>query len=183
MSAGFYSLFDFTGLPVGGGVIPSKVLTMLNEIFNAIVTDVTALNFILDGTAAPVVKRKGVKRQPGVDASTQITICKDSKKRIELQYVAFTKTSILYPISMAIGSPNKRDWLTNLDTYITWWESLITLYVPPSLASTKLGTLVVGNNHVWEVRVVPGDFLEPEDMANMFDVVSVDLGVKATLIA
>lgn len=179
MAQGIYGLFDFTFLPVAQGTSAST-LHMLNELLNNTVTDVAGLNLTLNSVTVPVVKRKGVKREPIVDKSTQITICKSPAKRLKIERTGFGKTSAVYPVEIAIVSPNKHDWLTNLDTYISWWDSILALFVPPNLSGTNLWGTTVNSLKVWDVRVDPGDFLEPEQMANLFDVVTIDLDVKTT---
>lgn len=173
---GFDPLFLAGGMAIGLG----RLLVMLNELLTNAVADIQGLNLKLGTTPVAVVKRKGVKREPTVDASTQITVCKSPKEPLKIQRTGFQKTSVIYPIEIAIVSANNRDWVTNLDTYIDWFDSLIALYVPPSLTTTNLWGTSVNSTKVFDVRVIPGDFLEPEQMANMFDVIGIDLEVSMT---
>ena len=180
MAQGFFGFLDFTGLLVAQG---TGVFFMLNEILNATVSDLNGLGLTLNGNTITAVRRKGTKRQPGVDASTQITVCKNPKKPLQLKYMAFGNTTAIYPIDIAIVSPNTRDWVTNLDTYIDWWDTIIAKFVPPSLTSTQLWQTKVNSNKVFDVRVASGDFLEPAQMANQFDVVNIELAVQASIVS
>lgn len=160
-----------------------KIVAMLYELLQNTVLDVSNLNLQLNGNAVDCFFRKGVKRQPGVEPSTSIQVVKNPATPFDIEYTGFRKASILYPIRIGIVAANPRDWLTNLQAYIDWFDSIITLFVPPKLTTTNLWGTSVNSTKVFEVRVIPGDFLEPDDMVNMFDVVNIDLEVKATLVS
>ena len=178
MGQAWYGLLPILDVQASPFIV--SVLHMLNELLDNTVTDIQGLSLTLNSTTVTVVKRKGVKREPGVDASTQITICKDPDKPIRIERTGFQKTSVIYPIEIAIVSPNRHDWLTNLDTYISWFDSILALFVPPTLTTTNLWGTTVSSTKVWDVRVEVGDFVEPEQMANGFDVVTINLDVKTT---
>lgn len=148
---------------------------MLDAVLNAIVTDIDNLNLMLGSSAPNVVKRKGVKREPGVDDSLQITVA-ESEFGDVVKYMAFGKSTIYHRIDITIVAPNNRDWASNLPTYASWRETIRNSYIPPKLQSTTLFQLA----GVWDVRIRPNKYLDREAMANLYDEQTITLEVGVT---
>ena len=191
-------LTDQSGEPLflgQGGVfevlLQVEIDSMLNTLLDAIVQDLVGLRLELVYTQttvvngvnvtvptpqpAAVVKRKGVKREPGVDQPFQITVCKSDLPE-EQEYLAFGKSTTRWILEITIVAPNQKDWLTNLDQYAKMREAMRSLYLPPTWTTTALGVAA----GVWEVRVDPRGFLDRDQMANMFDDQTLHLLVRTT---
>lgn len=164
-------------------VVQVDLIAMLTQVLNAIVQDIEGLalelvynvNNVPTAQPATVVKRKGVKREPGVDQPFQITVCKSDEPE-DQDYLAFGQSTTRWKIDITIVAPNQKDWLTNLDQYAAMREQIRTLYLPPKLNNSVLANA----SGIWEVRVDPRGFLDREQMANLFDESTVFLNVRTT---
>ncbi len=148
---------------------------MLSSVLNAVVTDLTALNLTLNSVSLGVFKRKGVKKESTVDGSQRLVVAESEKGEIA-EYVAFQQVTKRHRVDIAVLTPNADDWLSNLDTYCGWRESIANLYLPPLVLATTLMTL----SGVWDVRVRPNRFLDRDAMHHMYDLQLITLEVGVT---
>ncbi len=149
-------------------------MSMGDNILTGVVNAISTLGLSFTSGTIPVVKRKGVKKEPSVDSSTQITVSMNTE---EVTYIAFGQISVTYPVEVTIVTPNERDWATNLSIYLTWREEIRGLFQPPALTSQSP---LLGVNGVWDVRVRPDTFLDREAMAKNYDDMALIIYVKGT---
>src|SRR5215831_7082230 len=138
---------------------------MLDSLLNAIVSDVSGLGITLGAVAVNTVKRKGPKREPGIDDPTQITVAQAEEHERTIFHAFGQPPSTEWLIEVNICSPSNRDYLSNLPTYALWREEIKALFAPPLLFTTILWPTV----GVWDLRPEPGKFLDRSDMANNLD--------------
>ena len=147
---------------------------MLDGLLNALVQDVTGLALTLSGTAVATVKRKGPKREPGIDDPTLVTVAKAEEQETAIFHAFGKAPTSEWLLEINIASPNNRDYLTNLTTYATWREQIKALFSPPQVFNTNLWK----TTGVWDVRPQPGKFLDRAQMAQNLDDMSVFLRVR-----
>lgn|SRR5215469_3619172 len=147
---------------------------MLDGLLNALVQDVTGLALTLSGTAVATVKRKGPKREPGIDDPTLVTVAKAEEHETAIFHAFGKPPTTEWLLEINICSPNNRDYLTNLPTYAQWREQIKALFSPAQIFTTNLWKTA----GVWDVRPEPGKFLDRSAMAQNLDDMSVYLRVR-----
>ncbi|QJW98686.1 hypothetical protein [Frigoriglobus tundricola] len=132
------------------------------DVLAAILTDFRTLIAGLS-LGPPVVVRKGAKKEPGVDAATQITISKavEAERKIK---IAFGHLATVWPIEVTLIAPNNDDFVTNMGTYSSYRQQIAALFGPP-YASPLLPTAP----GVYNLAIRPKDYLNRGDMANNVD--------------
>lgn len=148
---------------------------MSADVLAAILTDVAGVVTALD-LGPNVVIRKGAKKEPVVDTPSQLTVCLAPPvlgvvpdKKI---YIAFGRIATVWHIQITYVAPNNDDYVTNLSTYTQWRQNIEEAFGPPY--SSPLLPTTPG---VYDLRIVPGEFLSRDDMDHNIDrfVVYVDV--------
>ena len=80
------------------------------DVLAAILTDFSSLITALS-LGPPVVIRKGAKKEPTVDAATQITVAKSAEGERKVK-IAFGHMATVWPIEITLIAPNNDDFLT-----------------------------------------------------------------------
>lgn len=128
---------------------------------------------ILDGVVSmmqalelppPVVKRKAPKREALVDAATQITVSTGGDPEQLSQLALGGVLKVRYPVDVSIIAPNPDDYLTNLDTYTDWRESIRNKFRPP-----WTDPIVPGVAQVFDIDIDPGVFLDRDKIKDFYD--------------
>jgi hypothetical protein len=125
---------------------------MPTDVLEAIFTDVSGLISAL-ALGPTIVVRKGPKKEPTVDAATQITVSMRAEGE-KKKYIAFGHMATIWPIEITLIAPSKRDYAYNLSTYTSYRQQIEALFGPP-FSSPLLPT----TPGVYDVRLKPNEFL------------------------
>ncbi len=111
----------------------------------------------------PVVVRKGPKKEPAVDAATQITVARavEGERKVK---IAFGHLATVWPIEITLIAPNNDDFVTNMGMYSLYRQQIAALFGPPYSAP-----LLPTAPGVYDLEIRPDEYLNRGDMANNVD--------------
>ena len=133
-------------------------------VLQSLLADFATVIGALGLTGSPnVVVRKGAKKEPGVDPAGQVTIAQSPKPE-QYKKIAFGHMAVGYEIEVTQVAANNDDWSSNLNTYAANRQAVERAFGPPY--STPLLPTAPG---VWNLEIVPDEFLNRGDMAENID--------------
>lgn len=148
-------------------------MSMLDNILAAVTNQVTSLNLAVGSDTLPVVELKTNRAEPSIDAVPQIVVCK-AERNEDCEPFAFGPAVATlhktYYVEITIDAAGNADQSADsIPLYGTWRESIISLFKP--------GKSSVPVNGVWDVDVLPDDFLPRDKLADNWDKMTVVLAV------
>jgi hypothetical protein len=115
----------------------------------------------------PVLIRKGPKWEKKVDSPSHVTISKAIEPE-KAKYLAFGHLATIWVIEITMVAPNAGEWLANLATYTLYRQQILALFGPP-YSDPLLPSSPYGAAKVYDLRIVPDEFLNRDEMASNID--------------
>lgn len=142
------------------------------SVLQSILADFSTVISALSLTGSPnIVIRKGAKKEPTVDPLGQITIAQAPEPE-RYKKLAFGHASVIYRIEVTQVAANNDDYASNLNTYAANRQAVERAFGPPY--SSPLLPTTPG---IFNLEIVPDEFLNREDMMNKIDrwVIKIDV--------
>ncbi len=151
------------------------VASVLDGIFQTVLSSVSGLSLTLNGNAIPASISKLPKKEAVVDPAVQIAICLsprgESTKPMAFGTGNRPQMQVVYPVLVTLIAPNNNDQVKNLQAYTTLRQSIRLLYRD----KTPFVGLVT---EAWDCDVKEAAFLDTKELAEGYDYMVVGVDVK-----